>query len=59
MRIEARRWAAIEAANRRATGLEITGSQYGEAQAGGNPPEKPSAVEGLNFVCASGDKKMV
>jgi hypothetical protein len=59
MRIKARRWAAIEAANGRAAGLEIAGSQYGEAQAGGNPPEKPPAVEGLNFVGGRGDKKMV
>ena len=59
MRIKARRGAAVEAANGRAAGLEIAGSQYGESQAGGNPPEKPSAVEGLNLVRGSGDKEMV
>jgi hypothetical protein len=59
MRIKARRGAAIEAADGRAAGLEIAGGQYGKSQAGGNPPEEPPAVEGLNLVRGSGDEEVV
>jgi hypothetical protein len=59
MRIKAGSWAAVEAANGCASGLTIVRSQYRESEAGGNPPEKPPAVKGLNFVRGSGDKKMV